>query len=106
MRAEKTATWLGRPKGSWRGDAGLYRLSEPMQAGWAEDAGMTEYVVVSAAIALFTGAETYIFASDAEGNITDWVELEGSFRGRLDHAEALQRAGYVIKNEEDNDAES
>jgi hypothetical protein len=53
-----------------------------------------EFVIVSATYVAPTGPETYIFASDKKGNITDWGELDGSFRGDLDHAEALRLAGY------------
>ena len=42
------------------------------------------------------GPETYIFAADQAGNITDWMELEGSFKGAMDHEEALLGAGYEV----------
>ena len=63
----------------------LYRLSEPLEGH--------EYVVVSAAVDMF-GPETYIFPSNANGNVTDYLELDGSFKGAIDHAKALRRAGY------------
>lgn len=48
------------------------------------------YVVTSAADVLYSGPETYVFAADSEGTITDWVELRGSFRGSFDHERAVR----------------
>ena len=39
------------------------------------------------------GWETYVFPADSEGNITDWAELPGSFKGEANHTEALR--GYL-----------
>lgn len=61
------------------------------------------FVVVSAVCAMFTGPETYIFEADAGGGITSWTELPGSFRGGLDHAEALRSYGYEIAEESSED---
>lgn len=55
---------------------------------------LPEFVCVSAIVAMFSGPETYVFACDAEGEITDFSDLEGSYRGGLDHDEALRGAGY------------
>lgn len=75
----------------------LYRLNPPMPApDWDEDANPAEYVIVSAVIAMFSGPETYIFPSDENGNIIDWGELNGSYRGGLCHERALERAGYEV----------
>jgi len=41
----------------------------------------------------FGGPETYVFAADDHGVVTDWCELAGSFTGSLDHDKAI--AGYV-----------
>lgn len=54
------------------------------------------YVIVSTAVVPFSGPETYVFGADEGGKIVDWIELKGSFRGRLDHDEALSRAGYSV----------
>lgn len=70
-----------------RGDARLYQLSEPLDG--------SEHVVVSG-IDNRWGAETYIFPADSSGEITSWGELEGSFKGSIDHAEALRGAGYEV----------
>ena len=75
------------------GDAALYELDEPMKY----DGGETCYVIVSATVVLITGPETYICPADCEGNIINWGELEGSYRGGLDHVRALEGAGYTVE---------
>ncbi len=58
-----------------------------------EGGPLPRHVVVSASTRV-PGGETYIFASDANGTITDWCELEGSYKGGLNHEDALRFAGY------------
>lgn len=80
-----------------RGDARLYKLMPPLVTAKYDDVVETyEFVVVSAADVPYSGPETYIFPADEQGHVTDWLELDGSFRGSLDHAEALRNAGYEI----------
>lgn len=87
----KTAKYLRNVTG-WTGDARVYELSEPLEGA--------KFVIVSATVALYTGAETYIFPATVgsleEDDPSDWGELEGSYRGGLSHADALEGAGYVI----------
>lgn len=93
----KTATFV--KKLDWRGDARLYRLSEPMEyigSYRGEGDGKTEYVVVYAVMAFGDGPETYIFPAREDGVAINYVELDGSFREGLDHREALSRAGYEV----------
>lgn len=52
-----------------------------------------EYVVTSAS-SVFWIPETYIFPASAQGEITRYLELKGSFKGELDHEKALRNAGY------------
>ena len=40
--------------------------------------------------------ETYIFAANKDGTIKDYVELDGSQKGSVCHAEVLTDAGYTI----------
>lgn len=91
----------------FNGDARLYHVHPPMPYGWDQydDFGneitpkpTTDYVIVSALDRAFdTGsAETYIFPSNRDGEVTDWRELEGSFRGDTDHTRALKGAGYEV----------
>ena len=79
----KTATFV-KCLSVLSGDARLYALSGG------------GYVVVSAVDADFSGPETYIFASDEKGNVLDWTELDGSFRGEFNHKMALENAGYEV----------
>jgi hypothetical protein len=78
------------------GHAALYRLSEPLGNGWDDDGPTYEYVVVSAAVVIFSGAETSIFGSNASGEVVSWSELNGSYRGGMSHSTALARAGYNV----------
>ena len=72
-----------------RGHAEVYRLDPPHEG--------REYVMVSAVDAFGAGPETYIFPASEDGKVTDWLEMEGSFKGALDHVGALRNAGYEIE---------
>ena len=65
-----------------------YRVDPPLDGH--------EYVTVSAVVAWFSGPETYIFPSTDKGEITGFLELEGSYQGGLNHLEALSNAGYTL----------
>lgn len=92
------ATFIKDMGDEFTGEARLYRLDPPMvEKNWDdEEVGKHEFVVVSATNAMFSGPETYIFPSDENGKVTNWGELDGSFRGALDHERALRGAGYDI----------
>ncbi len=96
----KTATEVKKLK-DFTGDARLFKCEPPMEwkDGWEDDAKTkkSKYVVVSATVAMFSGPETYIFPANAKGEVVSWGELDGSFKGSLDHAEALRGAGYGVK---------
>ena len=95
----KTATQLKVLDG-FVGDARLYKLDPPLQEeSWDDDDAPEEweYVVVSAAVAMFSGPETYIFGADKSGKVVAWGELSGSYRGGLSHSEALSGAGYSVQ---------
>ena len=81
-----TATLIRDHLARFSGHAALYRLEPPLDGN--------ELVAVSATSRF--GCETYIFPANDRGEVTDWGELDGSYRGGLDHAEALRRAGYEI----------
>jgi len=53
-----------------------------------------KYVITSTSNVQFTGPETYMFAADEKGNIIDWGELPGSYRGKLDHKKCFESIGY------------
>jgi hypothetical protein len=95
---------------SWHGDARLYRLSEAIRF---ETGDYTQYVIVSAVDLrthfmdeggrlpeLFAHPveplETFIFPADKDGCVLDWGELEGSYRGDLNHERALNGLGFEL----------
>lgn len=91
-----TATLIKNVEG-FTGDARLYRLIPPMKYEFDdENPQQTEFVVVSATVGMFGGPETYIFPADESGNVLDYCELDGSFRGGLNHSLALSGAGYKV----------
>jgi hypothetical protein len=62
----------------------------------------TSYVITSAvnASGYDSGPETLIFAADADGNIKDFMDLEGSYRGELNHERAIREAGWKMQGVE------
>lgn len=74
-----------------RGSATLWKLSEPYTLRkWDDETGQSvEYIVTSAVEAPFSGPETYVFPANEAGEIVDWGDLPGSFRGSLDQVKAL-----------------
>jgi hypothetical protein len=91
------AKYLKTLKG-FSGTAKLYELSPPLieKDYEGKPRGKHKYVVVSAAVAMFSGSETYIFPATKSGEIKNFGELDGSYRGGLDHETALRNAGYSI----------
>lgn len=77
----KTATLINSRVSESGAQQRTYKLSKPLDGH--------SIVVVSAVNAPFSGPETYIFPGDEDGKVTDWGELDGSYRGGLDHEEAL-----------------
>lgn len=75
----------------------LYRLSPPLtHEDWDGSTQVYQYVIASGADAPFSGPETYLFPADANGEISNWGELEGSFRGDIDCDRAIENAGYQV----------
>lgn len=93
----KTATYIKTLDG-FKGEARLYAVAPPIEErNWDDEVEAThDYVIVSGVYAMFSGPETYIFPADAEGNITSWLQLDGSFQGEIDHEQALSNAGYTV----------
>lgn len=95
-----TAKELKKLEG-FKGDARLFQVTPPMEYDYDYDTERnqksTEYVVVSAADVMFSGPETYIFPANEEGEVIDWGELEGSYKGGLNHRAALENAGYTVQ---------
>jgi hypothetical protein len=94
----KTAKLLKDNLSGFTGHAAVYELNPPMEwKDWGTGRRCSaKYVVVSAAVAPFSGAETYIFPATKAGMIRNWGELDGSYRGGLSHEKALSGAGYKI----------
>ncbi len=79
------------------GDARLYHVDGFIDYTDSNDRKlMTRYIIVSAAIVPSSGPETFIFPADSDGNVLSFDELEGSFKGDLDHEQALAYAGYDV----------
>ena len=74
---------------NFTGHAALYRMEPPLDG--------REFVIASAANALYSGPETYLFPADADGRVIDWNEIEGSYRGGLSHAKAFASVGYSVE---------
>ncbi len=53
------------------------------------------HIVASAVVAFRSEPETYLFAANAQGDITGWTELPGSQRGTLD-IESVVGAQYDL----------
>jgi len=86
----------------WTGRAALYQCDPPMEEhSWDdEEVASHEWVIASAAYAMFSGPETYLFPSNEKGEVVDWGELPGSFKGDLSHAMAFDNAGYQLEGDE------
>lgn len=91
------ATFVKQRNGN--GDGRVYRVEPPIRGNryaLEDDEQQTfDYVWVSA-VGAYSGPETYIFGCDADGEVLDWCELDGSFRGGFDHEAALRGAGYEV----------
>jgi hypothetical protein len=83
------------------GFGAVYRLDPPMEwSDWSGDEVATvnaQFVWVHAANVPFSGPETYIFPCDSDGEVKDWAEMQGSFKGGMDLERALEGAGYVVE---------
>lgn len=90
-----TATFVKDVSDRFAGTAYLYRVEPPVTGGWDGDTEY-DYVVSSGVNALFSGPETYLFPADEDGEVLDWGELDGSFRGAIDPERAVRNAGYEL----------
>lgn len=105
-----TAT-LFKTLSGWNGDAKLYHLWPPARVnGRRYKFVIVSAVDVSRVLHDMTGItvprekrkygldeETYVFGSNRKGEVYDFDELPGSYRGGLDHERALWGLGYIIK---------
>lgn len=99
------ARYITTITGRWSGEARVYMVDPPVEY---EGGKKTGYVIVSATTlpslpgyGLLGYDETYIFPAHKDGDtfeVSDWMELDGSYRGELNHEQALLNAGYQIMN--------
>ena len=105
MDEQITAAFL-RQLDTFNGNARLYELSSEIgyDIDWEteEPAAHTRFVAVSAVNVPFSGIETYIFPADADGNVLNWLELDGSQKGTLSHAIAIRDAGWILQGDPDD----
>lgn len=98
---------------SGQGEGEVWKANQPIPyrfysgEGYEKDTGETQYIWVSAVNVPYSGPETYIFPCNEEGEILDWGELPGSFRGETNIPKALDRMIEAYNNGEfDYDSES
>jgi len=77
----------------------LWKVHPAVRYGYDWD-GETFYVVTSAVLVPFSGAETYIFPCSEVGEILDWMEMPGSFKGGLDHETAIMGLNHSDSDNE------
>lgn len=101
--AKPTATFIKDLEPRKRGTAKLYRVSPPLtQQCYCCDQVEAEYDYVIASALISPGAElgdrqeVLIFGADADGQMLSSGELDGSYRGGIDHEKALKNAGYEV----------
>jgi len=89
----------------WKSRAKLYRLDPPFVVEKRHEkdeyAGTFKFVIVSAVVALFTGAETLVFPATEDGEPIHMLDIAG-FRGTLSHSEVLAEMGYEETPREGN----
>ena len=97
-----TAELLKDVSSDFKGEAKLYKLSEPVKytGGYGDERKkrQTKFVVVSSISAApdHGGSETFIFPADATGKVQDWGELTGSDRGNVTHKHVLSSLGFNL----------
>lgn len=89
----KTATCLIPVLPDWRSAAGLYRFDPPLR----DDDDREVPLAVISATELYGDVETFIFASNERGEVSDWRELSGSQRGVYSAAAVLAELGYSVR---------
>lgn len=87
-----TATPIKRVNYQPGGDQVVYKLDPPYVYD-DEKAVTVEMVLVSGVNVTYSGPETFIFPYDPGSDDVSGGELDGSFRGDIDHEEALAGLG-------------
>ena len=78
------AKFIKKLENGVRASQNLYKMNPPYQGN--------KYVILSKST--YMGGETYIFPSNEEGQILDWLELQGSMRGNWSDSEILEGINY------------
>ena len=80
---------------NFNGTAKLFYLSDSVKFIDVDKWGKTKFVIVSSVknASDHGGAETFIFPSDAEGEVLSWRELQGSTRGEVTPEKVLFELG-------------
>lgn len=81
----------------YTGVAVLCHLTPPIVAVGVDGKEVEHCHVVVSATTFFCAPETYIFPASGSGEVVDWGELAGSYRGGLDIGQALRNAGYEYR---------
>jgi len=77
----------------------LYRMEPPVEEADERGEDHTfEHVIVMSRTGAY-GPETVIYPGNSTGHVTLALELAGTFRGGLSHAEALDLAGYELADD-------
>jgi len=94
----KTAKLLKKDLKGFKGTASLYELIPVYkEKDWKDKLHTYKYVVASAVVAMDTGSpETFIFPAKKTGEVKNYGELKGSYRGGLSHRKAFKGMGYTI----------
>lgn len=95
MTRAAIAARVSGPLGGFAGKAYAYEVDPPM----VDQDKAYHYVIVSAVDLPVVGPETFIFGALKAGTSVmcdTRRELEGSYRGALDHDRALRNAGYTV----------
>lgn len=79
---------LGSGLGLGSAHARIYQTDPPLEGH--------EFVRVSKADVPYSGPETYVFACNAKGEVSRWLELQASRKGEYSHEEVLEEAGYEV----------
>lgn len=82
----------------------LFELSEEVAYSWwdfytDEDRYETTKYVIISGISNLWGTETFIFPANAEGEIVDWKQLDGSLYGMNSIDEVIRRNGWELVND-------
>ena len=89
------ATFVADVSAEFNGHAELFKLDTAMRVGDTKRGRKYNHIVVSAVNSRWT-TETYIFPSNQNGEILDYTELHGSYKGDTNIDRALAYGGYEV----------